>query len=776
MQGRLVLVEPAAAGKHDPIDVRPVAVRRVGGWPGRDSPALGRDAVVDCPDRPGRGHLTRFSSTSGAAPAESVWAVGDVAVLRLRNGTVTNVAPAGTDIWRFMSVGGTAEDDVWIGADREIAYHWDGARLTQMFSGDASGGIYDVLARARDDVWFAGSLTTYHYDGLTIREEPLTPTVSGPRHFWWAPGDDLLADDYDGIFRWSAPARVWEMLPKPFSLEGANGGGFMFGISSRDLWWLYYSGGPLVHWDGTAWYFFPSTNTGWSSGYVAPSGELIVGGYNGRVGRLPPTPARVQDRVMEVHGRGYDVYDLTGIWASADGTAVHAVPGPYRLTSNGWERAPTSGTVSQSLNGIWGSSPTDVWAVGSYGAVAHFDGQTWSTVTTSLPSMETSTLYAISGTGPADVWAVGRNGMVGHYDGNSWTFAPRASLSDLYAVHAASPDDVWAVGKSGARQHYTIAGGWKLGAAIHCSSCGACSARARTTSGWPGFGLRPALERQRVVVDHDLRAGASQVHGDVRSRGERHLGRRPVGDTASLERNDLVRRQQPDEQSSECALGRQRRRRVAGGSIRRAILPPPLTGCRRETHSAGGAPAVDQPFERTLETREQRLVLRARFNQDRQQPRAPAAPDVGEQLVAHQRDVVGGARERAQAGVDAPPQRLGRVRDVRNIEDRRHGRDARRAAVGDDADADAGRAQAVHPGGHAARDVLLVIADQCAVEIGEHAGDPARGERRHVDLLDGGEAQIGLGRAAGAPRPSCPFRTGAARPARRASAPDKAYA
>ena len=396
------------------------------------------------------------------SPGGSVWAVGDEAVLRLRNGTVTNVAPAGSDIWRFMSVGGTAEDDVWIGAMREIAYHWDGARLTQMFSGDASGGIYDVLARARNDVWFAGSKTTYHHDGLTIREEPLTPTVAGPWHFWWAPGDDLLADDYDAIYRWAEPARVWEMLPKPFSLQAGNSGGFMFGLSSRDLWWLFYSGSSLIHWDGTAWYFGPSTNTGWTSGYVAPSGELIVGGYNGRVGRLPPTPARVQDRVMEVHGRGYDVYDLTGIWASADGTAVHAVPGPYRLTSNGWERAPTSGTVSQSLNGIWGSSPTDVWAVGSYGAVAHFDGQTWSTVTTSLPSMETSTLYAISGTGPADVWAVGRNGMVGHYDGNSWTFAPRASLSDLYAVHAASPDDVWAVGKSGARQHYTIAGGWKL--------------------------------------------------------------------------------------------------------------------------------------------------------------------------------------------------------------------------------------------------------------------------------------------------------------------------
>jgi hypothetical protein len=165
---------------------------------------------------------------------------------------------------------------------------------------------------------------------------------------------------------------------------------------------------------------------------------------------------------METTGRGWDVPSVNSIWSGADGTAVHTVFGPCWLTANGWERAPTTGTVSTSLYAIWGSSPTDVWGVGSYGAVAHFDGQTWSTVTTSLPSMETSTLYAISGTGPADVWAVGRNGMTGHYDGTSWKFGPVASLSDLYAVHAASPDDVWAVGKSGARQHYTLAGGWKL--------------------------------------------------------------------------------------------------------------------------------------------------------------------------------------------------------------------------------------------------------------------------------------------------------------------------
>ena len=283
------------------------------------------------------------------SPGGSVWAVGEEAVIRVRNGVVTNLTPPITDIYRFLSVGGTAEDDVWIGASLEAAYHWDGARLTERYRGNPSqtvnSGIYDVLARARNDVWFAGTYTTHHYDGTTIKEEPLTPTMIGPSHFWWVPGDDLLADDDDGIYRWSEQARIWEKAP--FTLRGGTGGAFMFGLSSRDLWWLDFTGSPLIHWDGTAWFSFPQAQRGWTSGYVAPSGELIVGGREGRLGRLPATPARAQDRVLETTGRGWDLMaNFTTIWASPDGTAVHAAPGPFWLTPNGWERAPTTGTVS----------------------------------------------------------------------------------------------------------------------------------------------------------------------------------------------------------------------------------------------------------------------------------------------------------------------------------------------------------------------------------------------------------------------------------------------
>ena len=58
---------------------------------------------------------------------------------------------------------------------------------------------------------------------------------------------------------------------------------------------------------------------------------------------------------------------------------------------------------------------------------------------------------------------------------------------------------------------------------------------------------------------------------------------------------------------------------------------------------------LDEPLQRALEARQQRLIGRARLDEDRQQPRAAAAPHVREQLIAHQRDVVGGPRSADQA-------------------------------------------------------------------------------------------------------------------------------
>jgi hypothetical protein len=401
------------------------------------------------------------------SPGGSIWVVGDWSVLRLSNGVVTNLTPPGTDTVYFDAVSGTTENDVWIGARFDTALHWDGTKLTQMHRSslnplDGNTYFYDVLARARNDVWFASATTTYHYDGANFTEEPLVGydiRSIGPKHLWWVAGDSLLESTDQGVFTWSdQTSGPWQKVST--QLKNSGGAFTLVGPSSQDLWTIPDPFGELLHWDGTTWSTFNKDVYDWRCGYAPDDNHVLVGGNGGRLARLATTPATVTARALVDEGRGWGLPNFTGIWSSADGD-VQAVPGPYRLTADGWTLAPVTGSIP-SVTAIWGSSANDVWAVGLEGNAAHFDGHSWSTVDTGLPKVDSSTLFAITGTGPADVWAVGRLGMVAHYDGTKWKGAVAAGVSDLNAVWTGTPGDVWAVGANGAIQHYTTAGGWTV--------------------------------------------------------------------------------------------------------------------------------------------------------------------------------------------------------------------------------------------------------------------------------------------------------------------------
>ena len=66
--------------------------------------------------------------------------------------------------------------------------------------------------------------------------------------------------------------------------------------------------------------------------------------------------------------------------------------------------------------GTWGSSANDVWAVGLAGTILHYDGTSWSPV--SSPTAET--LWSVWGSAPDDVWAAGGNGTLLRWNGEAW--------------------------------------------------------------------------------------------------------------------------------------------------------------------------------------------------------------------------------------------------------------------------------------------------------------------------------------------------------------------
>ncbi|HVO76431.1 MAG TPA: hypothetical protein VMT60_00465, partial [Candidatus Bathyarchaeia archaeon] len=103
----------------------------------------------------------------------------------------------------------------------------------------------------------------------------------------------------------------------------------------------------------------------------------------------------------------------------------------------------SSGT-SKPLNGVWASSPTDVFAVGNGGTIVHGDGSTFSP----WPSPTTLDLWDVHGTSSTNVYAAGGGSSVGnviHYDGAQWSVVLTSSVP-FFSVWAVSPTEVYAVG------------------------------------------------------------------------------------------------------------------------------------------------------------------------------------------------------------------------------------------------------------------------------------------------------------------------------------------
>ena len=113
------------------------------------------------------------------------------------------------------------------------------------------------------------------------------------------------------------------------------------------------------------------------------------------------------------------------------------------------------------LNGIWGYTHDDLWAVGSKGTILHFDGASWEKV----PTPTEEDLFDIDGhesmqDGDIDIYAVGASGTIIHWDGAVWSLeppvpdvrlsTPGAVVTDtLMGVWHGRDDGIFVVGEKG---------------------------------------------------------------------------------------------------------------------------------------------------------------------------------------------------------------------------------------------------------------------------------------------------------------------------------------
>jgi hypothetical protein len=174
--------------------------------------------------------------------------------------------------------------------------------------------------------------------------------------------------------------------------------------------------------------------------------------------------------------------ELTGvgfesIWGSAsddifavgfDGNGVLGTALIYHYDGVGWSRMGVAGDVNPSLTDVWGISPTEVYATGrdnfadpARGAILRYDGMQWFSVL----SVENLVLNAVWGSSSSDVYAVGFQveeqgdeqtvtGAIWHFDGNRWSAVTHPQVGILDDVWGSSASDVYVVGEEGLVLHY----------------------------------------------------------------------------------------------------------------------------------------------------------------------------------------------------------------------------------------------------------------------------------------------------------------------------------
>jgi len=121
---------------------------------------------------------------------------------------------------------------------------------------------------------------------------------------------------------------------------------------------------------------------------------------------------------------------LRGIWGSSMDTIFAVGDNSTILYYDGSRWSSMNSGTTAWLLGVWGSSRTDIFAVGGYydgisgwwdreswdgGVILHYDGDTWYEMENEIPEH----LYGVWGSVGTDIYTVGAYGTILHYDGGT---------------------------------------------------------------------------------------------------------------------------------------------------------------------------------------------------------------------------------------------------------------------------------------------------------------------------------------------------------------------
>jgi hypothetical protein len=341
----------------------------------------------------------------------------------------------------------------------------------------SNGDLRAISATSATDVWAAGGLYIFHYDG--IRWSTSFALLPGePYHYvtsvWAASPTSVWATgDNDRVFRWNGSQ--WS-LGTPTGLPPAISGlvnlSAIWGTSDADVWIGADAG--LAHWNGTQWTHHlsgqidtihaiagVSSNDVWATAFLTGDVPAILH-FDGDAWTTVAdgTGTLNMQIVWGLAARATDDVWFGGnsMWRW-NGSAVVEVANPFPYYPYG-----------PHVTAIWSRGLDDAWAfahsvsipfLGSPNvspAAMHWDGVSWSVVPMPGPR-ELRGLNAVTAVSASEAWGVGWSGVFDHFDGTNWNQVHPLSVQDptstvsgsVNGLSGSSSDNIWAVGSRAIR-------------------------------------------------------------------------------------------------------------------------------------------------------------------------------------------------------------------------------------------------------------------------------------------------------------------------------------
>ena len=373
-----------------------------------------------------------FTAVWAAAPTSAFAATIDGAVFQYDGLSWKRTSPPNgyriTDLW------GSSASNVWVVDEGGFVRHWDGSEWQQ--STRFNGALSAVGGTSSTNVWVGGVNMLAHWNGATwFSVDPATTRIADVRGMWFA-----------------ATGAGWFATPQA-TLSELRADGWTIHWDSPSTFWHVTGFGSDV-WVCSTWPIIPHRNAGvWrterlprSEGCASMTARSLTDVLV--AGSLPSAPGTYfRYDGSQWTAQGGPTGRMAQMWTVPGGeTYGVARRSVYRFDQGVWTELPPTASP-QDLHGVWASGPNDIFASGSNGTVMHYDGTSWTKLTTGT----TAPLHTVWGSSPTDVYFGGgdiNGSLLLHYDGSSFT-TTRPGGRFINDLHGRTPNAIYAVGEEG---------------------------------------------------------------------------------------------------------------------------------------------------------------------------------------------------------------------------------------------------------------------------------------------------------------------------------------